>query len=284
MKNHFFISYSGNKRQEVENIYNTLKLRGVKIIIEPYCGTSALSFYIANKHPKKYKYILNDIDDNLIKLYTIAKDNEKLKVLENTINDMILNIDKIKYLEILKQKTFESYIIKNKIYSIRPGLFPNDYKHKNINLCNVPIIKFLQTENIEITNEDAITCYKKYKDDKNNLIFLDPPYLASCNDMYTDKQNTNIYEFLFNNCIKNEKSNIILCLENNWIIKLLFKNNEHLTYEKKYEMSKRKTEHIIISNRKINHAPTVALGSTTTTGDSLINGTAVLKLEPSSQY
>ena len=55
MKQHFFMAYFGNKRQEVENLYNFLKskLENIKNIVEPFCGSSALSFYISTLHPKK---------------------------------------------------------------------------------------------------------------------------------------------------------------------------------------------------------------------------------------
>lgn len=244
-----FYPYAGNKRQEVEKIVNAMMLRGVKTIIEPFCGSSAVSYYISTMYPKKYKYILNDIDKHLISLFKIAQDNDKLKLLEDEINILIIDITKVKYNEIVKKDTLATHIIKNKIYAIRAGLFPLDYKHKNIDLINCPIVKFLQTENIEFTNEDAIICYNKHVNDKSNLIFIDPPYLQSCNDMYTNRQNTNIYEYLFNNNIKNAKAQIILCLENNWIIKLLFKKHTQITYPKTYEMSKKLTEHVIITNK-----------------------------------
>ena len=41
---------------------------------------------------------------------------------------------------------------------------------------------------------------------------------------------------------------IVLCLEDNWIIKLLFKDYIKAEYNKKYEMSKKKTTHLIITN------------------------------------
>ena len=46
MRNHFIIPYIGNKREEVETIYNNIKnyIDDKKIIIEPFCGTSAVSY------------------------------------------------------------------------------------------------------------------------------------------------------------------------------------------------------------------------------------------------
>ena len=259
MKNHFIISYTGNKRQEVETIYKNLDFKNITTIIEPFCGSCALSYYISTIHPKKYKYILNDLDKYLIELINLMKDENKyLEFITKTINlcfdDDNNFISKEKYNIIVKQDNLESYFISRKFYTIRCGLYPlkmvfNDagpdyYIDK---LLKTPFINFVRTENILITNTDGIETYNKYKDDKQNLIFLDPPYMVSCNDMYNHK-GINIYEFLYNNPISKEKAKIYLCLENMWIIKLLFKNYKFIEYNKRYEISKKDTSHILIEN------------------------------------
>lgn len=84
MKNHFITPYSGNKRNEAENIYNTTKdiynYEDIETIIEPFCGSCAYSYYLSLKHPNKYKYILNDNDNNLIK---ILKKNKNRRSINN---------------------------------------------------------------------------------------------------------------------------------------------------------------------------------------------------------
>ena len=62
MKNHFIISYAGNKRQESNYIYEYIKdkLNDIEYIIEPFCGSSALSYYLSTLYPHRFKYILND--------------------------------------------------------------------------------------------------------------------------------------------------------------------------------------------------------------------------------
>ena len=79
MKNHFFIPYAGNKREEVEPIYKEVEnyLEKIDTIIEPYCGTSAISYFISLKFPKKYKYILNDNNKFLIEIYNMIKRGRK---------------------------------------------------------------------------------------------------------------------------------------------------------------------------------------------------------------
>lgn len=255
-QNHFFIPYYGNKRQEVENIYNSIKdyLDKIDIIVEPFCGTGALSYYISTLHPKRFKYILNDNNDKLIELYNISKDENKYNNLVNSLTLLKeLTTNKEEYQKIVKKADNDiiSWIFVNKIYAIRPCLYPikkfDNYKgFDKMNDC--PMLDFVRNEDVIFKNDDAIKIYDEYKGNKKVLIFIDPPYLSSENSWYKSPT-TNIYEKLFENDIKKEKALIVLCLENNWIIKLLFKNKKSITYEKKYETTKKKTEHIIILNK-----------------------------------
>ena len=58
MKNHFFFSYCGNKREEVEHIYNLLDLNNIDTIVEPFCGSCAMSYYIWTQNKdKNYKSV-----------------------------------------------------------------------------------------------------------------------------------------------------------------------------------------------------------------------------------
>ena len=112
------------------------------------------------------------------------------------LRKLLHNINKEKYLSIIKHDNLDGYIISNYIYAIRAGLFPNKGKIKPIDgFINAPIIRFLRNENVKITNNDALHCYETYKTSKNNLIFLDPPYVMLNNDFYANAT-LNIYEYL----------------------------------------------------------------------------------------
>ncbi len=205
------------------------------------------------KKPLKYTYILNDNNPFLIQLYETAKDKNKLKDLIKNLNEIAKDINKEKYNIIIKEKSLIAWIIKNKIYNIRPGLYPvreraTQYNFDYLESC--PIVGFLRTEKIIFKNIDGIILVNKYKNNDKAFIFLDPPYLKSCNDFYLDAS-TNVYEFLYHNKINTFKSYLCLCLEDNWIIKLLFNGFIIDTYAKKYESGKKRTTtHIIITNRE----------------------------------
>jgi site-specific DNA-adenine methylase len=251
MKNHFYMSYAGNKREEVKFIYNHLNLDNITTIVEPFCGSCAISYYISTQK-EGLKYILNDNNKNLLEMFNIIKNEDKCLEFEILFNKLVSDIgdDKNKYLEIINKNNLIGWFIKHKIYCIRPGLYPNGnrtYK-KTIKLSDFPIYNFFKNNNIEFYNLDATIIYNKYKVDDKALILMDPPYLQLCNDFYLDSS-VNIYEYLNKNPIKKEKARIILILEDMWIVKLLFKDNIILeSYNKLYQTSKKKTTHIIITN------------------------------------
>jgi site-specific DNA-adenine methylase len=252
-KNHFFIPYFGNKRQEVSKILDFIKhkIDEIEYIVEPFGGTMAFSYYLSTKYPKKFKYIINDNNEYLYKLYIMTKEER-----EKTKNKLIEINNKVKTKEDYLRETkgwetdFIKWLYANKVYSIRPGLYPQNKKFSESSfdsITNAPISNFIDNEKIIFYNTDAIEIYNHIKNDKKALIFLDPPYLSSENRFYKNPT-LNIYEYLYNNDIKNEKAYIILCLANNWIIKLLFLNKKSYIYDKKYETNKKEIKHIIISN------------------------------------
>lgn len=250
--NHFFISYAGNKRRECETIYKEIKdlLDGdeIETIIEPYCGSSAISYFIANHYPKKFKYILNDNNEHLIKTYEIFKDEEQLNIFIEQLNERCKDLNKEKYIDIVKQDNSISWFIKHKIYSIRAGLWRLDYKFKDFEfLKNVPIIDFLRSENITTQCLDGIETILKFKDDKRSLIILDPPYLELNNDFYKNS-NTNIYEHCHKFPITDHISKTMCIINDIWIIRLLFKDLIKCEYGKLYQPNKRKVNHLIIKN------------------------------------
>lgn len=249
--NHFSLPWHGNKRTECKIIYDNLNLDGIETIVEPFCGTSAISYYISTLHPLKYTYHLNDNNPFLIQLYEISKNEEKYKQLICDLNELrTVLTDKIKYDE-LDIKTFIGWVYKNKIYNIRPGLCPLN-KRNGPDILNkmlfVPMLNFLRTEKIIFTCDCGIKILNNFKDNSKALVFLDPPYLQSCNDFYLNSD-TGIYEYLFKNPILNYKCKIYLCLELTWIIKMLFEKYEIIEYSKSYNGSKKKNViHGIIKN------------------------------------
>lgn len=264
MKNHFIFPYVGNKRQELKflNTFGFANLiENVDIIIDAFCGSCAFAFqfwyfYERGRDDKKYKYILNDNNNLLTELLTILKSPEDTEKLLSDIELYLKTIDKEKYLAIRKNKNINiiEYVILNSCYNQRVGIYDekSTYKaHLIINkIRNAPIINFLREADITITNTNGETVYDAHKNNKNCLIYCDPPYLNSCNAYYRDT-NMNIYEYIFNDNLKNYEAIILFHLEDTFLTKLLTQNSLFLIskYDKVYEMTKIKTSHILLSNQ-----------------------------------
>lgn len=249
--NHFYIPYAGNKRNEFKEFYNNINLENINTIIEPFAGTHAISYFLWEKHPN-LKFILNDITPHFKEMYEIYKDEKKIDEFNEISTNLIKSFknDKNKYLEVVNAPTIYAWFIGQKIYNIRPKLYPLTKKYKEeIDLRKYPIYNFYKNANIEFYNEDGINIYEKYKNDESTLLFLDPPYLQSYNDFYEkNNKRINIYEYLYNNNINNEKANIFLMLEDIWINRLLFKNNHIFEkYKKMYAPKQKITNHILIT-------------------------------------
>ena len=252
---HFIFSYAGNKRKEFQTFNEYIKYDGIKNIVEPFVGSAAISFNIYKEHKDKFNYYLNDNDKYLYETYLLLKneDIEEIFIKLNEIKNTVKN--KEDFLKIYKKEehSIYEYIYFRKASTFRMGMFneergitKSNYKPTKLLL---EFVEFVKSANVFITNDDWSISYNKYKDDDESSIFLDPPYIASCNNMYGNAT-VNIYEYIYENNIKNNISNIYLILENIWIIKMLFKeNNILIEYDKKYEMSKKNTSHILISNK-----------------------------------
>jgi hypothetical protein len=263
MKNHYFTSYAGNKRKEIKDILPFINLDAspnITTIIEPFAGSAAMSYYISTLYPNRFKYILNDNDKINYDLFNISRDTERTQDFNNNINKIIDefntytdDVNRKIFYNSVSIKTLEGYIFKNKYYSIRMGLYPmisRMNKAKPYKLQDYPVYDFYNNENIVYENMDGVEFINKYNENDDKLFLLDPPYLASCNDFYNNKD-VNVYEWVFNNksLLLDSKNKILFILENIWIIKLLLKDFKILfEYDKTYELNHKKTTHIIYSN------------------------------------
>jgi site-specific DNA-adenine methylase len=250
--NHFFFGYAGNKRSEYKLIKDNLYLKNeIKNIVEPFCGTSAISFNIWLEHGDKFSYYLNDINETLIELYNLFK-NEDVDDIVDEINTTKNNItNKEEYLQLCKKKdkTIYEYFVMNRFYNIRPGTYDckmnnNDFK---LNKNQLKFIEFIQKPYVHISNIDWLKIYTKHNNKKTFIIF-DPPYLDSCNEFYSDKRSVNVYKYFNDNKINKQSSKICFILEKTWIIELLIGKYEKQSYDKTYQSAKRKTQHSLYAN------------------------------------
>ena len=253
LNNIFYMPYPGNKRNEIATIYTHLNFENIDTIIEPYTGTSVISYYISSIHPD-IKFILNDNNQFMKDIYDIIQDDDKIDKFENEINEIKKNItNKEEYDNVVKNKDIYGWLIGNKYFNMRPNICPIGFRSNNsffkiFKFRDYKIFDFYRNKNVSFSCDDGVAVYEKYKNNENCMIILDPPYISSYNGFYMD-DSMNVYEYLNKHNIKDDKAKIYLILENQWIIKLLFRTNNILyEYDKQYQFTKRKTTHILISN------------------------------------
>jgi site-specific DNA-adenine methylase len=253
--NHFFFSYCGNKRNEFKDIYKhiieDIDNKCIDTIVEPYSGSCAFSVLMSIQFPKRFKYIINDLDENLIKLFHLCRNKTEWILFVDKFNEIVQTItSKDAYLKAIGTNDFMGWFIGRKITTrARGGLYPLKYKPQLYSFDKTPIVTFLQEENIEILNKSGLDVYKDNALNCRNLVFVDPPYMCSDNSSYKHNQR-DIYEYCSYNNIKHENAFIVFSLGQNWIVDLLFSScRNYITYDKQYGMGcKKKVKHVLISN------------------------------------
>lgn len=116
-------------------------------------------------------------------------DDEQVLKFETEFNKVAKSFknDKEVFNNFVKQDSVMPCFSKNKIYNIRPGLFPNERNIKKLLNCpSSPSTFYLRNEYITFTCFDATHVYDSYSNNKKHLILLDPPYLSLTND-YCEK-------------------------------------------------------------------------------------------------
>lgn len=255
--NHFFFRYIGNKRKETNDFNRVYSTNGIKDIYELFCGSSALSFSIWLNYGDKFNYYLNDNSKVLIDIYNTFK-NEPLEEIEKKINDIQKTINnKDDWDKTFKENNFKDVYLNIFFFKYssfgRTGFYdkPQKYKKKDysLNKLQQKFLEFIKSPYVHISCSDWSDLFDKHKNDNEASFIFDPPYMQCCNDYYLEKT-LNIYEYFSKYKMEDFKSDIYFILEDTWIIRMLFKNNRIITtYDKRYDISNKKTSHIIINNK-----------------------------------
>ena len=241
--NHFPITWFGNKRVEVNYIIPNLNLEGKKTIIEPFCGSAAISFWIWKIYGDKFNYILNDKDEDLYNIYKY--------LIENDIEYIEKEINKLRK-EITTKELFNEYKIKKDVISIIVcnvrTIDINKTKLKSysnikykFNKLQLDFIKFIKSSCVKVCNKDWKDIFDEFKDDKESILLFDPPYINTYNDTYRHKELT-VYDTFKK---KNKyKASIYFILEEIKEVEDIFGSPIH-RYSKYYSIRQRIKTHAI---------------------------------------
>ena len=198
--------YFGNKDNEMEEIYANLPdMNSVSVIIEPFCGSFALTRYLLLHYPYK-SFICNDNDEMLIKTYKALQYDDTLSELLEFFKTFEVR-DKKHYDEFKKENSIRSFLFTHMIYKIRPGLYDrnkNKFNEKDLN----KLIHFNKNyKYILFKHGDAQDIIENYKYYNNVFMFLDPPFLLTSN-LYNKGAMSEFY-FIFLKDVNNIKAPIL---------------------------------------------------------------------------
>lgn len=253
------ITRIGNKSKYIKYFEKYIP-RDYNTYIEPFVGSGSLLLYLKPK-----KFIINDINKELIDIWKLLKDDpkyliNKVKLFRNKYLKLTTNEDKLIFLKNETEK------LNNMKYSINKSILwltlnrmsyrgslnisKNKFKFGSINNINdiIPIIfkiefsnrilninnYFINNKNNKIYNKDYKEILKKAK--QGDFIFLDPPYLCKLNDYnYNTNENINnnfIIE-LYNECKKLDHKNVkwMMTQKNTKEIKYIFKEYKIRKYK-----------------------------------------------------
>jgi site-specific DNA-adenine methylase len=233
----------GSKQNDIKHFSKYLPL-DVKTVVEPFGGSFAVCkwFY---KDINKYNFHINDLDEEMYYIYKNVKEMLDVTKYLSTIFDKTQGYSVKKYLLSSNiNKHISNYLIKNTI--INGGIFNNISPTGKYCVAETDILN-----NSKFTNEDYKTILEQYKDEKDAFVFLDPPYLFSNNSGYypqtEDTDATHIIPYILE-YLKISKCKVMLIINKLGILEYLFKDFIKGEYQRIYQISNKKSVHLIITN------------------------------------
>ena len=237
------IFYMGNKKKLINKGLIELFPKNISMFVDLFAGSGIVSM-----NTEASKYIINDIDTNLIDLYNMFKFTEADTIIghiESRIEEYGLAKERTKRNEFKDKEKIEQYkkaymslrsdYNKNKtvldFYTLMFYSFSQQFRFNNKGEFNMPCGNdcfsdknreyirggrdFFKNDNVIITNNN-FRKLKISKLDNNSFVYLDPPYLdttATYNEKggWTIKDEQDLYnicEELNNNGIKFGMSNV----------------------------------------------------------------------------
>ena len=256
MRFHFFFGYDGNKREEVEKIYDVLKdsLEGVTTIVEPFCGSSAFSFYLSTLFPKRFKYVLNDNSHHLMTIYKLCREDPTgFEKWCDEMEEHGKDHSRENYNKLIQRDDITGFTILQCWSIFALGYYKMDTERNGKKstfrkLRFTPIIDFLRNENVELIEGNAITCLEAYKNNPLAVIFLDPPYILRANKFYSSSS-LNFYDWISPQDLRDWMAKVILCLNDIPEIRSCFKTLYFgVPYPKRKRSSSTRCNQVIIRN------------------------------------
>jgi len=248
------INRLGNKETDIKCFNHLLPTNNIKVIVEPFAGSFAVSKYYYKQFENGYQYHINDFDEMMYYIYTHIDEYidfyKEMKALYIQDYSNGLGVDFLKHIKQMTgvNENLIRYIIKNKF--VRGCLCKFD-KQEGFNY-NKKEYDMLKT--IRKTNQDYKDILNEYKDIEEAFLFIDPPYLFSDNSQYIPQnEDSDMTDILVNilDYLKTCKCKVMLIINRLKILDYLFKDYIKGEYTRTYQISKKQNKHLIITNYTI---------------------------------
>lgn len=256
------LRYPGGKTRACDYLNKIIKdnydINKYKKVISPFYGGGSFEFYLQNTY--NLKIIANDKFTPLYNFWQICKSNkiQLINKLSNSLNTITKTIFTDYRNQIMKEtdninQAYMYFVINRCSFSgaTLSGGFSLESSKKRFTLSSINRIESLDLNNFEIYNEDYETFIEKYKNEQDNILFLDPPYyLGNKSNLYG--KNGDLHESfdhmrLFN-CISKRKDWIMTYNDCEYI-RELYKKYKIIEVNWSYGMNKsKKSSEIVIIN------------------------------------
>jgi DNA adenine methylase len=192
-----FLKWAGGKTQLLDEIDTRLPNKGIEsgqidTYIEPFVGGGALFFYVARKYPQFQRYILFDVNEDLVNCYNAIK---------NDVTSVVVELRKLERRYLRADETARKvmfYRIRDefnrdrspaKLIFLNKTCYNGLYRVNRSNEFNVPFGNYknpticdednLYAVSAVLQNAEVITADFEESEqyiNKNCFVYLDPPY------------------------------------------------------------------------------------------------------------
>ena len=253
------VKWSGGKKDELKQILPYLP-ENFTIYLEPFIGGGALYFHL---NPEKA--VINDVHKELVDLYQSIKDGHS-----NEIYDFMKahpNEEEI-YYKVRAYKHEDALDNAKRFYYLRKTCFRGMLRYNSKGEFNIPYGRYKNYNFEDIKNKDYETLLKrtdifnkdfeyifKNYNDKDNFMFLDPPYDSEFTDYGYCSFGKEEHKKLAT-CFKETKNKCLMIIGKTAFIEDLYKDFIVGEYDKKYRFKLHSgrvgdeinTKHLVIKN------------------------------------
>lgn len=196
------IKWSGSKRSQSEEIINRIKDKEYDTYYEPFCGGCSVLFQLLHSNKKFKKYICSDINNDLISLWNMIKDNPN-KIIEEYIkmwNELNVDDDKERkkqYFYMVRDRFNKSknpcdfmFIMRTTTNGMprynKIGEFNNSFHVTRNGIIPSTFAKIVKEWSEVLNKFNVQFIHRSYNEiitTENDFVYLDPPY-ANTKGMY----------------------------------------------------------------------------------------------------